>query len=178
MSQVQQSRSSRTTIHRAAPRRDPDAPVSRRRRGPARAEPPTRVETRYQEPAHASALDEIDMDAILGESLPEADAPVPTKRQKATAVPASTEVPSAEEVRSRGWKSWRAMFEDGLLCQVQAILAEHRIADLVDVAIDGARVTLRGEVPDELTSQLVEDLAWSVPSVRQCENQLRVTRAA
>jgi osmotically-inducible protein OsmY len=86
-------------------------------------------------------------------------------------MPASSESPAAKK---NGWKSWRAMFEDGLRCQVQAIFQEHQLADAVEVAIDGARVTLRGSVPDALTSQLVEDLAWSVPAVRQCDNHLRV----
>ncbi len=172
MRQVQQhSRSSRATTHRPAPHREPDAPVVRRRRGPDRADAPTRVETRADATARPSALDDVDMDAILGETLPEPDAPVRTNRQKAAALPASSESPAA---KSNGWKSWRAMFEDGLRCQLEAILADHQMADVVEIAIDGARVTLRGSVPDALTSQLVEDLAWSVPAVRQCDNRLCV----
>lgn len=168
MRQVQQSRTSRTTSHRPTHRREPDAPV-RRRRNPEPADAPTRVETRAD--ANASALDDIDMDAILGETGPEADTPVRTRRQQAAVVPASSESAAAQ---SNGWKSWRAMFEDGLRCQVQAVLVDHQVADVVEIAIDGARVTLRGHVPDLLTSQLVEDLAWSVPAVRQCDNHLQV----
>jgi len=44
----------------------------------------------------------------------------------------------------------------------------------VDVIVEGAHVTLVGEVRDLLTRLLVEDLAWSVPSVDHCLNQLAV----
>ena len=165
MRQAQQSRSARTSSQRPPNRRardrvrEPDAPTPRRR---APVDAPTKLDT----VARPAEDDDVDVDAILGECLPEPDAPVKTNRQAAAAMPVSTEsaMPS---------KSWREMFEDGLRMQVRAVLSDHELTD-VEVEIDGARVALHGSVPDILTSQLIEDLAWSVPAVRQCENHLRV----
>jgi osmotically-inducible protein OsmY len=125
--------------------------------------------TRPETVARTVHHDDVDVDAILGASLSEPDAPMKkTKRQGASAVPASREIELDAPV-----KSWREMFEDGLRMQVRAVLSDHELAD-VEISIDGARVELHGKVPDALTSQLVEDLAWSVPAVRQCDNHLRV----
>ena len=131
-------------------------------RGRVHANAPTRRDT----VAHTSALDDVDVDAIFSASLPEPDAPVKTTRQRAAAVPVSTEIDAPV-------KSWREMFEDGLRMQVHAVLSDHALAG-VEISIDGARVALHGNVPDLLTSQLVEDLAWSVPAVRHCDNHLRI----
>ena len=146
MRQAQQARSVRTTARRPTTRRarerarEEDAPTTRRR--------PTDAPTRRETVARTAQHDDVEVDAMLGESLPEPDAPV---------------------------KTWREMFEDGLRRQVYAVLSDHELAD-VEISIDGARVVLHGDVRDVLTSQLVEDLAWSVPAVRQCENRLRVAQ--
>ncbi|MBC8067492.1 MAG: BON domain-containing protein [Deltaproteobacteria bacterium] len=59
------------------------------------------------------------------------------------------------------------------------LLEEHGL-DAAELAIDvsGGRVHLAGVVADPLTSLLVEDLAWSMPQVRQCQNTLQVRSEA
>lgn len=122
--------------------------------------------------------------ALLGDSQPEPDAPVRTTHQLAAAVPVSTEIAADTGLDDADLEAAldlddasdpkRERFEAALRRQLSAVLEDHAVADIVKVAIDGARVELSGWVPDVLTLQLVEDLAWSVPAVRQCENRMRI----
>jgi osmotically-inducible protein OsmY len=69
----------------------------------------------------------------------------------------------------------RERFEEHVRVQVVSRLVEHAVDRFrIHVAVEGARVEIHGIVPDTLTSQLAEDLVWSVPAVRQCDNRLRV----
>jgi hypothetical protein len=69
----------------------------------------------------------------------------------------------------------REMFEEHVRVLVISRLADHEVDQFpIHVAVEGARVVIYGVVPDTLTSQLAEDLVWSVPAVRQCDNHLRV----
>ncbi len=47
-------------------------------------------------------------------------------------------------------------------------------ASTIEIIVDGERVTLRGRVADPLSRLLVEDLAWSLPTVSECDNRLAV----
>lgn len=48
-------------------------------------------------------------------------------------------------------------------------------ADAITVIVEGDHVTLTGTVTDALSRLLVEDLVWSLPSVRACDNRLAVS---
>lgn len=63
--------------------------------------------------------------------------------------------------------------------QLLALLADNKV-DLqrVEIVVDAERVTLRGSVDDALTRLLVEDLAWSLPGVHDCDNELAIVSAA
>lgn len=65
-----------------------------------------------------------------------------------------------------------------LHAQLVALLADTKL-DLrrVEIAVDGEHVTLRGSVDDALARLLVEDLAWSLPDVRECDNHLAIVGA-
>jgi osmotically-inducible protein OsmY len=55
------------------------------------------------------------------------------------------------------------------------LLAEHEFdAAMFEIEVVGGRVRLLGSVGDRVTALLVEDLAWSMPQVRACDNALRV----
>jgi hypothetical protein len=56
-----------------------------------------------------------------------------------------------------------------------ALLADTKV-DLrrIEIAVEGEHVTLRGSVDDALARLLVEDLAWSLPDVRECDNELAI----
>lgn len=55
------------------------------------------------------------------------------------------------------------------------LLAEHDFdASALEIEVVGGRVRLLGSVDDPVTALLVEDLAWSMPQVRACDNGLRV----
>jgi hypothetical protein len=114
-----------------------------------------------------SALDDLDLEALFGERSIEPDAPVRTRHETASPMIAARE-PDAPA------KSIRELFEDGVRAQVQELLQAHDVIDVIEIAVDGARVSLHGSVRDSLTSLLIEDLAWAVPAVRHCENHLRV----
>jgi osmotically-inducible protein OsmY len=45
---------------------------------------------------------------------------------------------------------------------------------MFEIEVVGGRVRLLGSVGDRVTALLVEDLAWSMPQVRACDNALRV----
>jgi len=118
---------------------------------------------------------------LVGDSQPEADAPVKTMRQTAASLTVSAELEADVDADLTALlegdapaEQHRARFEEALRAQVAAVLEDHDVAELVELAIEGARVELNGRVPDVLTLQLVEDLAWSVPAVRECDNRLRI----
>jgi len=72
-------------------------------------------------------------------------------------------------------QGWRERFETLVRAQVLALLEYHEIdTGTIEVLVDGGRVILVGHVRDGLTRELVEDLAWWVPTVRHCDNHLRV----
>jgi hypothetical protein len=63
--------------------------------------------------------------------------------------------------------------------QLLALLADVKIdVGRIEIAVDGERVTLRGTVDDALARLLVEDLAWSLPDVQACDNELAIVGAA
>ena len=173
---VQPARSGRAKPQRSSSRRvrDPDAPVSRR----AAVAGSTRRDGPVPNGSRAVTRREV---VAVGDSQPEPDAPVKTMRQAAAPLPVSAEIEADVDADLTALlegdapaEQHRARFEEALRAQVAAVLEDHDVAELVDLAIEGARVELHGWVPDTLTLQLVEDLAWSVPAVRQCENRLRI----
>jgi hypothetical protein len=109
-----------------------------------------------------------------------ADAPVKSTRQAAALLPVSSELEAdldlARVLDGDASPHDRERFEQTLRTQLLSVLADHDVAARVELAIDGARVELHGWVPDVLTLQLVEDLAWTVQAVRQCDNRLRVAQ--
>lgn len=110
----------------------------------------------------------------------EADAPTATVRQLAAPMRIATEelapmASSASSDRDAPMLSLRELFEEYVRLQVVSRLADHAVDRFpIHVAVEGASVEIYGVVPDPLTCQLAEDLVWSVPAVRQCENRLRV----
>jgi len=157
--------------------RDPDAPISRRR---AAVDGSTRRDGPVPNVSRAVTRREV-VAELVGDSQPEADAPVKTMRQTAASLTVSAELEADVDADLTALlegdapaEQHRARFEEALRAQVAAVLEDHDVAELVELAIEGARVELNGRVPDVLTLQLVEDLAWSVPAVRECDNRLRI----
>jgi hypothetical protein len=72
----------------------------------------------------------------------------------------------------RGWQRT----DDRLLDQVSEALARHPAIDASDleVAVDGSRVILRGEVSDQRTRQLAKECAEGIAGVDDVQDQLRV----
>jgi hypothetical protein len=65
--------------------------------------------------------------------------------------------------------------DEEVRARLSALLDEHGLdASELAIEVTGGRVQLAGVVEDPLTSLLVEDLAWSMPQVRQCQNTLQV----
>ena len=101
----------------------------------------------------------------------ESDAPHGRSHETASPLPAP--LPASEQDAPRLTR--RQLFEEGIRARVLGVLSEHEIDQrTIEVAVDGARVVLYGLVGDRITRQLVEDLAWSVAIVHDCENRLRV----
>jgi hypothetical protein len=75
----------------------------------------------------------------------------------------------------KGPKGWQRS-DDRLLDQVSEALARHPAIDAseVEVAVDGSRVILRGEVSDRRTRQLAKECAEGVAGVDDVQDQLRV----
>lgn len=65
--------------------------------------------------------------------------------------------------------------DDQLRLRLLRLYVEHGVdvRDL-DIVIRGGRVRMTGDVPDELTRLTIEDLAWSLDGVAQCDASLRV----
>lgn len=65
--------------------------------------------------------------------------------------------------------------DDEVRARMMEMLEEHEFdVSALQVEVAGGRVRLRGLVPDEMTALLVEDLAWSMPEVCDCDNHLQV----
>jgi BON domain len=62
-----------------------------------------------------------------------------------------------------------------LRARLGRLLDDHGLdPNALEVEVAGGRVRLSGAVADPLTSLLVEDLAWSMPQVVQCDNRLQI----
>ncbi|MBL8947443.1 MAG: BON domain-containing protein [Myxococcales bacterium] len=65
--------------------------------------------------------------------------------------------------------------DEDVRARMLELLAEHDFdASTFEIEVAGGRVRLLGAVDDPVTALLVEDLAWSMPQVRACDNALRI----
>jgi osmotically-inducible protein OsmY len=65
--------------------------------------------------------------------------------------------------------------DERMRARLAALLDEHSLRTLeITIDVSGGRVRLAGVVEDRLSALTIEDLAWSLPQVTDCENLLQV----